>query len=58
MKQFLIEVKSEFSKIVWPSKDQIKNATVVVVALSVVMGLYLGMFDFIFSKFLEKIVGV
>ncbi|MGM0507929.1 MAG: preprotein translocase subunit SecE [Fusobacteriota bacterium] len=57
MKSYLQEVKSEFRKVVWPSKTEIKNATTLVVVLSFCVGVYLGVFDVLFIKLLEIFIG-
>lgn len=56
MNKFLKEVKEEFSKVVWPSKDEMINSTFLVVALCVSVGLYLGAFDFFFEKLISVII--
>lgn len=56
MNKFLKEVKEEFSKVVWPSKNEIINSTFLVIALSVSVGIYLGSFDYIFEKLVQIII--
>lgn len=56
MNKFLKEVKEEFSKVVWPGKNEIINSTFLVVALSVCVGAYLGLFDLLFEKLLGVII--
>lgn len=56
MKKFFGGVQEEFSKVVWPSRNEIVNATFLVVALSISIGVYLGAFDFLFSKLLDLII--
>ena len=50
------EVKGELKHVIWPNKKQTIFYTVIVVALSVFVAYFLGVFDFIFSKGLEKII--
>lgn len=38
-------VKAEFRKIIWPSKEMLKNQTVVVLAVSVVLSVFIRFFD-------------
>jgi preprotein translocase subunit SecE len=47
---FLRETRAELRKVVWPTPRETRNLTIVVLALSVVVGLFLGAFDFIFQE--------
>jgi preprotein translocase subunit SecE len=53
---FLEEIKGEYKKVSWPNKQEVVNATLLVAALSVVLSIYLGLFDLLFSKFLDLVV--
>ena len=55
MGKYISEVKAEFLKIVWPSKEEVKNATALVIGLSLAAGIYLGAFDFLFSQIVDLI---
>ena len=55
MGKYFSEVKAEFSKIVWPSKTEVKNATALVIGLSLAAGIYLGAFDYVFATVVEFI---
>ena len=48
--KFWRDYKSEFKKIVWPSKEETTKSTVVVVSTIVVFPLAIAILDFIFSK--------
>jgi len=54
-KIFLKESKAELAKVVWPDRKTTTASTVVVVALSLIVGLYLGLLDVILSKVFEQI---
>ena len=43
-------LKSEFKKIVWPSKEETTRSTVVVVSTIVVFAVCIAILDFLFSK--------
>ena len=47
---FLKEVKSELAKVTWPTRDQVIKLTIVVVAVSFIIGLYIGGLDLIMTK--------
>lgn len=55
--KFLKEAKKELLKVVWPKKQEVVKLTFIVVFLSLVVGLYLGVLDFIFTKIMELIIG-
>lgn len=55
---FLREVRSELRKVAWPSRRETMNLTVVVIALSVVVGLFLGGVDYIFQEFFKFLLGL
>ena len=50
------EVKAELSKVTWPTKDQVIRLTTVVIIISLVVGLFIGGLDFIFTKAVELVV--
>ncbi len=50
VKNFIEEVKTEFTKIVWPDKKMTLGLTGVVVVLTVVISIYLGSVDLLLGK--------
>ncbi|MFA6524607.1 MAG: preprotein translocase subunit SecE [Candidatus Paceibacterota bacterium] len=54
--EYLKETKAELKHVNWPSRKQTISYTIIVVALSLLVAYFLGVFDFIFSKGLEKII--
>jgi preprotein translocase subunit SecE len=56
LKNFLIEAKGELMKVNWPSKKQTINYTLIVVAFSVIVALFLGGLDYFFSFLLKTFV--
>ncbi|OHA63305.1 MAG: preprotein translocase subunit SecE [Candidatus Wildermuthbacteria bacterium RIFCSPHIGHO2_12_FULL_45_9] len=53
--QFLQEVKTEASKVSWPSRQQTIRDTIIVIAFSAVVALLLSFFDIIFSEVINFI---
>ena len=47
---FLREVRSELRKVAWPTQRETINLTIVVIALSIAVGLFLGGFDYVFQE--------
>ena len=54
--EYFKETKAELKHVNWPGKRQTFYYTVIVVALSVIVAYFLGVFDFIFSTGLQKII--
>ena len=50
--QFLREAVIELRKVSWPGKKEVLGATIVVVTLVAFIGLYIGLVDFMLSRFL------
>lgn len=57
IKEYFEETKTELKHVIWPSRNQTLYYTLVVIILSIVIGYYLGIWDFIFSQVLQKIIG-
>lgn len=53
---FLKEVKAELAKVVWPTRQEVVKLTIIVIAVSVVIGLYIGGLDSIFTKLMDLAV--
>ena len=51
---FLQEVISELRKSVWPSKEETARLTAIVIALSVVVGFFLGGLDRVFAELFNR----
>lgn len=54
--QYLLEVKSELSKVVWPTKTQTIRHTGAVIAFSAAIAAVLGAADYGLVLLLEKII--
>ena len=55
--QYLKETQSELRHVAWPTQLQTIVYTVLVALISVGVALYLGLFDFLFTSGLARIVG-
>lgn len=56
--EYFKDTKMELKHVIWPSKSQTFYYTLIVIILSVVVAYYLGIFDFIFSIGLQKIIAI
>ena len=48
IRRYLNEVLSELRKVSWPTRDQVRNLTVLVFAISFVVGIYITVLDQLF----------
>lgn len=55
---FFQGVKTEFKKIVWPSKEQVLKQAVAVVAVAVVIGIVIAVLDAAFGAGLNALMGL
>lgn len=51
---FLAEAKVELSRVNWPNRKQILRYTVLVIVISLVVAMFLGSLDLLFSALVEK----
>ena len=56
--QYLKETQGELRHVAWPTRTQTIVYTVLVALISIAVALYLGLFDYIFTSGLTRIVGV
>ena len=54
--EYLKETRGELKHVIWPTRRQTIAYTLIVIILSVLVAYFLGVFDFIFSKGLEKLI--
>ncbi|MEO0102202.1 MAG: preprotein translocase subunit SecE [candidate division WOR-3 bacterium] len=52
IKTYLKEVIGELKKVTWTSRHELLLATLMVIILSVILSLFVGFFDFLFSGLL------
>jgi preprotein translocase subunit SecE len=53
---FVSEVRTELLKITWPSRKNVIDLTIVVIGLGAMIGIYLGLSDYLFTLGLEYLV--
>ena len=56
IKEYFQGVRAEVKKITWPSKKEIRNHTIIVIASIGVLMLVFGGLDLMFSKILEVFI--
>lgn len=57
LKPFFRESRAEFKKITWPTRKQVWYSTLVVIAVTLVVSVYLGVLDLILTGVFAKILG-
>jgi preprotein translocase subunit SecE len=56
IQQFFGEVRGEFARVSWPSREATLTSTGVVVFVTLVISVYLGLLDLGLSRFLQLII--
>ena len=49
IRRYFDEVWSELKKVSWPTRDQVRNLTVLVFVISAAVGAYIAIFDALFK---------
>ena len=56
-RRYFDEVWSELRKVSWPTREQVRNLTVLVFAISFVVGIYIAFWDAVFQNIIAFIAG-
>ena len=51
-RQFLVGVREEMKKVTWPTRDELIKATRMIVILSIVLGITIGLMDYVLQAIL------
>ena len=54
---FFGDVFGELRKVTWPTRQEATRLTMLVIALAAVMGVFLGFFDWLFSRVFSLLAG-
>lgn len=54
---FVNGVTKEMKKVTWPTKDELKESTAMVLVSSIIVSLFIFVVDAVFTKFLEMLLG-
>jgi preprotein translocase subunit SecE len=55
LKNYLAETRVELKKVTWPTKDELKEATRVVVVASILLTIFIGVIDQILSSIIKLV---
>ena len=59
MKKFVEYIKqsaSELKKVSWPSKEEVKSSTLIVIGTIIFVSLFLGLVDKVISKVIQMVI--
>ena len=57
IRRYFDEVWSELRKVSWPTREHVRNLTVLVFAISLVVGVYIAFCDGVFQNAIALIAG-
>jgi preprotein translocase subunit SecE len=57
LRRYFDEVWSELRKVSWPTREQVRNLTVLVFAVSFTVGIYITVLDTVFQGLIGLLVG-
>ena len=55
LRRYLQESWSELKKVAWPTRDQVRNLTVLVFIVSAAIGVFIAFWDFVFTEVIRLI---
>jgi preprotein translocase subunit SecE len=56
--RYLKEVRSEMSKVIWPTREQAMNLTSIFLTVMVAMGLFLGLIDYVSGQMIQLLISI
>jgi preprotein translocase subunit SecE len=54
--KFLTESKTELKKVTWPSREEVKGSTLVVIVLTGILAGFIFVFDTVFSRVITLLI--
>ena len=57
-KQVVTNLVEELKKVTWPSREETIRLTAIVIGISLIIGLYIGIIDFLLAKGLEILTAI
>jgi preprotein translocase subunit SecE len=55
IRRFIEESWSELKKVTWPTREQVRNLTLLVFVISGAVGLFIAVFDIAFDLIIQRI---
>ena len=57
IKQFLSETRTELKKVTWPTREELKESTYVVIVSTILVTVFIGIVDQILSRMIRLVFG-
>jgi preprotein translocase subunit SecE len=54
--QFFVDSKLELKKVTWPTFDELRDSTIVVIVSMLILAAFVGAIDFLLSKVIEVVI--
>jgi preprotein translocase subunit SecE len=58
IRRYFDEVWSELRKVSWPTREHVRNLTVLVFAISLVVGIYISILDAFFQTLIDQLLRI
>ena len=58
IRRFIEESYSELKKVVWPTREQVRNLTVLVFVISAAVGTFIGLVDLLWTEVVRFAVSI
>ncbi len=55
IRRFVGESWSELKKVTWPTREQVRNLTVLVFVVSAAIGVFIAFFDILFTEMVRRV---
>ena len=56
MRRYLVESWAELKKVAWPARETVTRLTLLVVAVSIAVGIYIFVLDRIFNTLVDQVI--
>ncbi len=53
---FIAEVRTEMGKVTWPTREELKDSTIVVLVMMLILSVFIGIVDFFLSNLLTLVM--
>ena len=57
-KNIVASLISELKKVTWPTREETTRLTIIVIMISLIIGFYIGIIDFLLAKVLEYLTHI
>lgn len=58
VQQFVEDVQSEMKRVTWPDREQLRNATAVILVFVIIIAIIIGLMDGVFAWFVRMFVRI